>query len=108
MAVLPFEQSKLTDRYQTTVPTQVRRQLNLQKGDQITYQTDENGRVYIEASPKAEADPALGAFLDFLEADISRNPQRLQTIDQELLARMKSLVGDADIDLDAALNPDDE
>lgn len=40
--------SKLTDRYQTTVPAGARTQLKLGKGDQIRYCTEPNGRVYFE------------------------------------------------------------
>lgn len=108
MTALALEQSKLTDRYQTTVPTGVRRQLNLQKGDRIAYKTEASGRVYIEAAHEAEDDPALGSFLDFLQADIAAHPERLQAFDGALLERMQALVGDVEIDLDAPLSPDDE
>lgn len=108
MAVMVLEQSKLTDRYQTTVPTGVRRQLNLQKGDRIAYKVEASGRVYIEAAREAESDPALGVFLDFLEADIAAHPQHLQAFDGALLVRMQSLIGDVEIDLDAPLSTDDE
>lgn len=108
MAVLASEHSKLTDRYQTTVPTGVRRQLNLNKGDRITYQVEENGRVYIEAARDADSDQAMDAFLGFLEADIAAHPERVQSFDGALFGRMQALVGDVDIDLDAPLSPDDE
>lgn len=108
MAALAQEVSKLTDRYQTTVPTGVRRQLKLGKGDQIRYCTEPSGRVYIESLRDSDADPALGAFLDFIEADIKGHPERLKAFDGALHDRLKALVGDVEVDLDAALSPDDE
>lgn len=108
MTALTRDISKLTDRYQTTVPSSVRKQLNLSKGDQIRYCTEANGRVYIEPVRADEEDPALGAFLDFIEADIKAHPERLEALDGGLHDRLKSLVGDLDVDLEAPLSPEDE
>ena len=100
--------SKLTDRYQTTVPSGVRKQLKLGKGDKIRYCTEPSGRVYIEPVRAEERDPALDAFLEFVEADIRAHPERLQALDGVLHDRLKALVGDIDIDLDEALSSEDE
>ena len=105
---LAEETSKLTDRYQTTVPSGVRRYLKLGKGDQIRYRTEPNGRVYIELVRDGDADPALGAFLDLIEADIQAHPERLQAFDGALYERLKALVGDVAVDLDVPLSDDDE
>lgn len=106
MGALAQETSKLTDRYQTTVPAGVRKQLFLRKGDKLRYQIDASGRVYIE--PVREADPALGEFLSFLAADITANPAQLKAFDGGLRDRLQALVGDIEVDLDASLSPDDE
>ncbi|WP_372019281.1 type II toxin-antitoxin system PrlF family antitoxin [Tistrella mobilis] len=108
MPALAQEISKLTDRYQTTVPSGVRKQLNLEKGDHIRYLTEPNGRVYIEAAHADDGDPALGAFLDLLEADISAHPERLRAIDSSFVEQLKVLLKDVDVDLDAPLSDDDE
>jgi len=108
MTVFAQEISKITDRYQTTVPSGVRKQLKLGKGDRIRYCTEPNGRVYIEAVHAADGDPALGAFLDFIEADIKAHPERLQAFDGGLHRRLTELVGNVDVDLDAPLSCDDE
>lgn len=107
MAVPAADVSKLTDRYQTTVPSSVRRHLRLGKGDRIRYRTDPSGRVYIEAV-RDDGDPALGAFLDLLEADVRARPERLRAFDGALRERLKALVGDTELDLDAPLSADDE
>lgn len=108
MTTLVQNVSKLTDRYQTTVPSGVRRQLRLSKGDQIRYCTEPSGRVYIEPIRAEEGDPALGAFLDFVEADIKAHPERLRAFDGALHDHLKALVGDVHIDLEEPLSPDDE
>jgi antitoxin PrlF len=108
MTVLAHETSKLTDRYQTTVPAGVRKQLKLGKGDQIRYCTEPSGRVYIELARSEEDDPALGAFLDFVEADISAHPDRIRAFDGALRDRLAELVGNVEVDLDAPLSLDDE
>ena len=106
MALSLMEESTLTSRYQTTVPAAVRRQLNLNKGDRITYQAEGSGRVYIEAA--SEPDPALAAFLDYLETDIARHPERIEPIGRPMVERMQELVGEIEIDLDARLPAEDE
>lgn len=108
MTALAQDVSKITDRYQTTVPSGVRKQLKLGKGDQIRYCTEPSGRVYIEPVRAEESDPAIGAFLDFMEADIKAHPQRLRAFDGALYDRLKALVGDVGVDLDEPLSPDDE
>jgi len=108
MTVLAQEFSKLTDRYQTTVPGGVRKQLKLGKGDQIRYCTGPSGRVYIEPVRAVEGDPALGAFLDFVEADIKAHPERLKAFDGALHDRLSALVSDVEVDLNETLSPNDE
>ena len=66
------------------------------------------GRVYIEPVRNEEVDAALGAFLDFVEADIKAHPERLRAFDGAIYDRLKTLVGDVDVDLDEPLSPDDE
>ncbi|MHA6130599.1 type II toxin-antitoxin system PrlF family antitoxin [Pseudomonas fluorescens group sp. PF-1] len=53
-------------------------------------------------------DSAVVQMLDFLAADIFHRPERLQLLSWELIARITSLVGDVDVDLNAPLALDDE
>lgn len=101
-------ESTLTDRYQTTVPETVRRALRLNKRDKIHYSIRPSGEVILTRAETPEDDPMLGQFLNFLAHDIATHPERLQAIDASLVARIQSLVGDADVDLDAPLSADDE
>ena len=108
MTALAKDVSKLTDWYQTTVPASVRKQLKLGKGDQIRYCTEPSGRVYIEPLRSDEEDPAFGAFLDYVEADIKVHPDRIRAFDGALHDRLAALAADVDIDLDAPLSLEDE
>jgi antitoxin PrlF len=102
-------ESKLTDRYQTTVPETVRRALQLGKRDKIHYSIRPNGEVVLTRAEASEGDdPVLGQFLGFLSHDMARYPDRLRAVDLGLVQRLQSLVGGIAVDLDAALSADDE
>jgi len=102
-------ESTLTDRYQTTVPETVRRALNLRKRDKIQYIIRPGGEVVLMRATEGDHDdPVLNQFLDFLAHDIAAHPERLQSIDDSLAHRLKSLVGSIDVDLDAPLSENDE
>ena len=104
MAAILEVESTLTDRYQTTEPETVRRALKLGKRDRIHYTIRPNGEVVVtRAEASEDADPVLDRFLRFLAADIARHPERLQSVDADLVHRLQSLVGGVDLDLDAAL-----
>ncbi len=100
------ETSKLTSRYQTTIPSGVRKALDLKKGDRIRYRF-ENGRVYIEAVRPAD-DPALAAFLNLIERDIVHRPEAIRPLDEGMREQIGQLVADIEIDLDTPLHSDDE
>lgn len=53
-------------------------------------------------------DPLLGQFLGLLSTDITRHPDRLQSLDPGLAQRLQALVGGTDVDLGTALSADDE
>nr|WP_314876643.1 type II toxin-antitoxin system PrlF family antitoxin [uncultured Pseudomonas sp.] len=101
-------ESKLTDRYQTTVPETVRRALGLKKRDKIHYSIRPDGAVILTRATEIEQDPAVGQFLNFLANDIANHPHRLTAIDAQLVARLDALVGDLEVDLEQPLSADDE
>lgn len=102
-------ESTLTDRYQTTVPETVRRALRLGKRDKIHYSVRPNGEVVMtRADASAGNDPVLGQFLGFLARDLASHPERLMAVDAALVQRLRSLVGDVEVELDVALPADDE
>ena len=109
-AVLNAE-STLTDRYQTTIPRNVRDVLSLNKQDKIAYTLRSDGVVEIaRAMPEKgkEEDPVMLKFLDFLGSNIVETPQIVQPLASELRNRMSSLVEGVEYDIDAPLLDDDE
>lgn len=107
-AILEAE-STLTERYQTTVPETVRRALRLGKRDKIRFTIRADGDVVLtRAVATASEDPVMGHFLNFLAQDMATHPERLASMDAGLLHRIQTLVGDLEVDLDAALSAEDE
>lgn len=107
-AVLEAE-STLTERYQTTVPETVRRALRLSKRDKIRFTIRPDGDVVLtRAVVTTSADPVMELFLNFLANDMAAHPERLAAINLGLVQRIQSLVGNVDVDLDAALMAEDE
>lgn len=108
VAILEVE-SKLTERYQTTVPQSVRRALRLGKRDKIRFTIRPDGDVVLTRALQTEGeDPVMGHFLNFLAHDIATHPERLRSIDVSLAHRIQALVGNSEIDLDAPLSAEDE
>lgn len=102
-------ESTLTDRYQTTVPNAVRHALKLGKRDKISYLIQPDGGVLLaRASSEGTDDPVLGKFLDFLAQDIATHPGHLQGVDTGFKKRIKALVKNVAVDLDAPLAAEDE
>jgi antitoxin PrlF len=93
--------SKVTAKAQTTLPSGVRKALGLAPGDSVAYELQGDHAV-IRKAPAAdpEEDPALGAFLDFLERDIEEHPERLQLLTNSMVDRWRELTDDLEVDLD--------
>lgn len=109
-AAIAFEcESTLTERYQTTVPAEVRAALKLRKRDKLHYRVVSPDSVVMTRATKPEQeDPVLKRFLAFVANDIAKHPERVRAIDQGLYDRIRALVGDVDVNLDEPLSPDDE
>lgn len=98
----PIEKvATITAKGQTTVPKAVRQALGADYGGKITYRIDENG-VSLHRADETE-DPALGAFLQFLAADIQHHPDGVGPVSPELRARIEALTEGMQVDLDAPI-----
>ena len=97
--------STLTDRYQTTIPEQVRELLHLNKRDKILYTFEKDGKVLL--SRAHEDDPVLGDFLAFLAQDIKNNPSHVRSISPTLVKRAQNLISNVEIDLEVPLEDED-
>lgn len=96
-----YPESTLTERGQTTIPSEIRRNLNLQKSDKIRF-VREGDRVYLERVE--EEDPAMASFLSLISSDIEKNPHNVQPLTSERLKQLQTLVEGVDVDLDAPLD----
>lgn len=101
-------ESTITDRYQTTIPSNIRQALGLKKRDKIRYTIQSDGKILISRAAQKESDPVVENFLKFLEQDMENNPQRLQTIPSELISHAQFLVSDMELNLDEPLLDEDE
>ncbi len=109
MPQLPLQtESTLTDRYQTTVPSIVRKALQLGKKDKITFTVEPNGSVTLSRAEKSEGDPALNAFLEFLGNDMQAHPENIQALSADMKQAVDHLTQGVDIDLDAPLFDEDD
>lgn len=109
MPQLPLEtESTLTERFQTTVPSIVRKALHLSKRDKIKFTVQANGNVTLSRVEQNETDPALDAFLTFLGHDIQNHPESIQPLSASMKDSTASLITDVDLNLDAPLSEDDE
>jgi antitoxin PrlF len=107
LSVMTVE-STLTDRYQTTVPSEVRKALGLSKSDKLVYSIKADGSVVVTKSvAEASQDPVLGNFLAFLARDISDHPERIKSVPADLQARAHALVRGVQVNLDAPLEDDE-
>ena len=109
MPQLPLEtESTLTERFQTTVPSVVRKALHLKKKDKIKFTVKPDGNVMLSRAEQSDTDPAINAFLSFLGHDIQVNPDNIQPLSVSMKSKVDSLVEDVEIDLDSPLLDEDE
>lgn len=107
MAALLKEESTITKKGQTTVPKAIRQALGVDYGGVITFIVDDQHRVYVEKAPDEGSDPVVDRFLEFLARDMIRHPDAsVAEMPASLRARMKALVGEMDVDLDAEIDGD--
>jgi antitoxin PrlF len=106
-AVLVAE-SKLTDRFQTTVPSLVRQALHLGKKDTIKYTIQKNGNVLMSRAVSTEEDPIFESFLSFLSNDMQQHNDKLQLLTANMCLSVENLVEDVEIDIDTSLLEEDE
>jgi antitoxin PrlF len=97
-------QATLTARYQTTVPTAIRKFLGLNANDKLEYTVDDDGRVVLTKGDPTDHsdqfDPAVDEFLKFLGREIQSNPGRLQVVTKELSDRIFARVRNLPLDFD--------
>ncbi len=87
----------LTSKGQITLPKAIRQALGVITGGKLAFELRDS-EVVVTRADAEHADPAIGAFLGLLEADI-RNGRNLGSLPDELTQAMLARVGHA-ADLD--------
>lgn len=100
-AVILEAETTLTDKYQTTVPSAVRKALKLSKRDRICFEIREDEVVLKRAA--TNEDPAVASFLAFLKQDIAAGGAT--AVDNSLMADIDVLTESGAVDLDEILDP---
>lgn len=93
--------SRVTPRWQTTLPSGVRKALGLDAGGEIEYEIH-GDKVVIYKVTLAEQgeDPVVSSFLDFLERDMREHPENLAPVTRGLAARLRSLTEGVEVGRD--------
>ncbi|WPP02075.1 type II toxin-antitoxin system PrlF family antitoxin [Pseudomonas sp. HR96] len=100
------ETATLTSKGQITLPKAVRQLLGLDTGGKIAFDL-RDGEIIVTRAATPHEDPAIGAFLDLLEADI-RAGRHLTALPADLTHTLQGYTGhdlnlDEDIEGEVAL-----
>jgi antitoxin PrlF len=100
------EVATLTSKGQITLPKPIRQALGVSTGGKVAFDL-RHGEVVVTRADAEHEDPAIGAFLGLLEADI-RTGRHLQSVPEDLARAMLANIGRAanleeDIEGDVAL-----
>ena len=91
--------SKVTARWQTTLPSGVRKALDLDAGSQIRYEVQGDSVVIRKAVGSSE-DPVVEAFLAFVERDMLEHPQSLTPVTEAFASRLRKLTQGVEVGSD--------
>ena len=92
-----YEFATLTTKGQITLPKSIRQALGVTTGGKVAFELRE-GEVVVTRAESEHEDPAIGAFLGLLEADICEG-RSVRGLPEELAQAMLANVGKAE-DLD--------
>lgn len=97
------EQAKLTSKGQITLPKSIRQALGVTTGARLRFEL-RGDEVVVTRAQEQHSDPAIGAFLALLEADI-RQGQHIGILPDELALAMQETLGQP-LDLDQEIEGD--
>ena len=102
-----YEIATMTAKGQITLPKTVRQALRVDVGTKVAFEVHEDGQIVVSRADAEHEDPAIGAFLDLLAADI-RTGRHVQALPDDLARDMlehaqREAEPDEDIDGDVDL-----
>ena len=92
------EEATLTSKGQITLPKSIRQALGVSTKGKIAFDLSDDGAIIVTSVESEHHDPAIGDFLDLLQADI-RSGNNIGVLPAELAEAMSGNAG-ADVDLD--------
>lgn len=95
------ELATLTSKGQITLPKSIRQALGVDTGSKLAFEL-RGGEVVVTRAEAQHEDPAIGAFLGLLEADI-RAGRHLQSLPEDLARAMLANAGHA-VNLDEEID----
>ncbi len=102
--------AKLTAQNQLTIPAPIRKYLRLHGGSHVMFKYSKGTIILVPIEKKKPAnrgDQTLRPFLDLLDKDIMKRPERIVRFPPALLSRARSLVAGVNVDLNAPLTGQD-
>ena len=98
------EVATITSKGQITLPKPIRQALGVDYGGKVAFDLRGSQVIVTRADESPHEDPAIGAFLALLEADI-RSGQHLCSLPDDLVQAMRATLTQA-VDLDADIEGD--
>src|SRR3546814_11457591 len=81
------ELATITSKGQITLPKPIRQALGVDVGGKVAFELNERGQVLVSRAESEHEDPAIGAFLDLLAADVQAG-RNLSSLPEELAQSM--------------------
>lgn len=101
------ELATITSKGQITLPKPIRQALGVDVGGKVAFDLNEHGQVMVSRADSKHEDPAIGAFLNLLTADIQAG-RNLGSLPEKLAESMlrratHAVILDEEIEGDVAL-----
>lgn len=104
MAAVLERKATVTIKGQTTIPKPVRDALGVSGNDEIGFRIYDDGSVQLFRPD--DTDPAMEAFLSFLDDDIAADPGKVQRISLASIQRAAKLIEGAELGEDEEIEGD--
>ncbi|MGB3288598.1 MAG: type II toxin-antitoxin system PrlF family antitoxin [Burkholderiaceae bacterium] len=99
------ELATITSKGQITLPKPIRQALGVDAGGKVAFNLNERGQITVSRAESEHEDPAIGAFLELLAADVQAG-RNLSSLPEELAQSMLERVNGADVRLDEEIEGD--
>jgi antitoxin PrlF len=107
MAAVLESYSRITSKGQITLPSEVRRFLGVSFGSRIAFRVEGDSVTVRRAEDdRADEDPAVQSFLDFLAKDMEGHPESISALSPALVERIAGLIVGAEVDPDEEIEGD--